>query len=160
MKNLIKYLSLFIITLVMSSTTARADYQKGLDAYNAGDYATAMKEWRPLAEQGVARAQANLGFMYENGRGVPEDDVEAVKWYRLAADQGVANSLVGQGANIFITRDKPANGQKLPFVASGHPLTDPLLLIICYYQFIEKLARARGLNPDMPPHLKKITETV
>lgn len=72
----------------------------------------------------------------------------------------VANSLVGQNANIFITTDKPANGQKLPFVASGHPLTDPLLLIICYYQFIEKLARARGLNPDMPPHLKKITETV
>ena len=72
----------------------------------------------------------------------------------------VVNSLVGQGANIFITTNKPANGQKLPFVSSGHPLTDPLLLIICYYQFIEKLARARGLNPDMPPHLKKITETV
>jgi hypothetical protein len=43
MKNLFKYISLFIITLVMSSATASADYQKGIDAYNAGDYATAMK---------------------------------------------------------------------------------------------------------------------
>jgi len=72
----------------------------------------------------------------------------------------VADSLAGQGADLFITTDKKSDGHHLPFVASGHPLTDPLLLIVCYYQFIEKLARARGLNPDKPPHLKKITETV
>ena len=72
----------------------------------------------------------------------------------------VANSLVGQGADLFITTDQSALGNHLPFVASSHPLTDPLLLILCYYQFIEKLALARGLNPDTPPHLKKITETV
>jgi hypothetical protein len=81
----------------MSSATAKADYQKGLDAYNAGDYATAMKEWRPLAEQGNADAQYNLGFMYSNGNGVPQDDVEAMKWYRLAADQGYARAQAGLG---------------------------------------------------------------
>jgi len=83
----------------MSSGTASADYQKGLDAYNAGDYATALREWRPLANRGNARAQNNLGHMYYNGEGVPQDDVEAVKWFRLAADQG-NNSAKGNLRNI------------------------------------------------------------
>jgi hypothetical protein len=40
------------------------------------------------AEHGVAEAQFNLGFIYEHGKGVPLDNVEAVSWYRLAAEQG------------------------------------------------------------------------
>ena len=52
------------------------------------DYATAMRLWRPLAEQGNASVQFNLGVMYGKGRGVPQDYVEAVKWYRLSAAQG------------------------------------------------------------------------
>ena len=73
------------------------DFQKGFAAYNAGDYATALKEWRPLAEQGDAAAQGNIGFMYENGKGVLQDYAEAVKWYRLAAEQGHANSQKSVG---------------------------------------------------------------
>ena len=42
-----------------------ADFQKGTDAYKSGDYANALREWRPLAEQGVSRAQSSLGFMYD-----------------------------------------------------------------------------------------------
>ena len=72
----------------------------------------------------------------------------------------VAESLIGQGADVYMTSDKGLNASKLPFVASGHSLTDPLLLIISYYNFIEKLANAKGLNPDQPPHLMKITETI
>ena len=68
------------------------DFQKGFAAYDAGDYATALKEWRPLAEQGIAGAQYNIGQMYRNGTGVLQDYAEAVKWYRLAAEQGYANS--------------------------------------------------------------------
>jgi uncharacterized protein len=85
----------------MSSATASADYQKGLDAARAGDFATALREWRPLADQGDANAQGNLGFMYDGGEGVPEDDVEAVKWYRLAADQGYADDTVKTGRELF-----------------------------------------------------------
>jgi glucosamine--fructose-6-phosphate aminotransferase (isomerizing) len=48
----------------------------------------------------------------------------------------------------------------LPYVATGHPLTDPLLLIVSFYSFIEKLSRLRGFNPDEPLNLKKVTETV
>ena len=47
-----------------------------------GDLATALREWRPLAEQGDAKAQYNLGVMYDNGKGVTQDYKEAVKWYR------------------------------------------------------------------------------
>ena len=43
------------------------DYDNGVEAYNAGDYQTALQEWRPLAEQGDANAQTNLGVMYKNG---------------------------------------------------------------------------------------------
>ncbi len=67
---------------------AWADYQAAGDAYNRGDYDTALKEWRPLAEQGDADAQFNLGVMYDQGLGVPQDYQEAVRWYRRAAEQG------------------------------------------------------------------------
>ena len=49
-------------------------------------------ELKPLAEAGDATAQLELGNMYHDGRGVPQDYAEAVKWYRLAADQGVAKA--------------------------------------------------------------------
>ena len=98
----------------MSSATASADYQEGLDAYDAGDYATAMKEWRPLAEQGNADAQYNLGFMNSNGNGVPQDDVEAVKWYRLAADQGDADARGNKEiVEKKMTKQQIAEGQRL-----------------------------------------------
>lgn len=64
------------------------DFDAGLAAYNNGDYTTALREWRPLAERGNARAQADLGFFYYKGQGVLQDFAEAVRWYRLAAEQG------------------------------------------------------------------------
>ena len=51
-----------------------------------------LEEWKPLAEQGDADAQFSLGVMYRVGQGVPQDDAEAVKWYRKAAKQGHANA--------------------------------------------------------------------
>lgn len=74
-------------------STAWADtpvqqFQQGLTAYEQSDYQTAFKLWLPLAEQGNADAQFNLGLIYYNGRGVKQDDFEAVKWFRKAAEQG------------------------------------------------------------------------
>ena len=76
-----------------------ADFQKGLDAVQRGDYTTALREWKPLAEQGVAFAQYNLGVMYANGQGVPQNYKTAVKWYRLAAEQGDADAQGNLGAS-------------------------------------------------------------
>ena len=80
----------FLMTL--SSPVAAQDFQKGHVAYEAGDYATAIKQWMPLAEAGDALAQNSLGFMYQIGRGVPQDYQEALKWYRLAAEQDYAKA--------------------------------------------------------------------
>ena len=60
----------------------------GVDAYRRGDYATALRFWQPLAEQGNAEAQFNLGNMYKRGDGVPQEFAEATRLYRLAAEQG------------------------------------------------------------------------
>jgi len=66
-----------------------SSYQEGLDAYERGDYDTALKEFRPLAEQGDPLAQSYLGSMYYEGLwGAPQDYVLAHMWMNLAAAQG------------------------------------------------------------------------
>ena len=82
---------------------------------------------------------------------------------RDAAEASVADmahKLAGQGAMAFLTSDRPGPAKALPFAATGHPITDPLALIVSFYGFVEALSRHRGLNPDVPPALKKVTETV
>jgi uncharacterized protein len=64
---------------------ATGTFEDAATAYNRGDYATALQFFRSLADQGNAAAQFNLGFMYESGRGVLQDYVQAHKWYNLAA---------------------------------------------------------------------------
>jgi TPR repeat protein len=59
------------------------------DAYESGDYATAFQKFKLLAEQGHTSIQYNLGQMYRDGEGVPVNGETAVKWYRLAAEQGM-----------------------------------------------------------------------
>lgn len=84
-------LALMIAVFLGVAQVTRADpLEDGFSAAGRGDYATALRLWRPLANQGVAQAQFNLGSMYQNGDGVAQSYVEAVKWYRLAADQGHA----------------------------------------------------------------------
>ena len=87
-----KFLSAVAIVVALHGTAQAQDYSKGVAAYEDGDYATALQEWRPLAEQGDAGAQFNLGVMYMNGYGVPQDYAEAVRWYRLAAEQEYADA--------------------------------------------------------------------
>ena len=52
------------------------------------------------AEQGEAEAQFNLGYMYATGEGVPQNDTEAVRWYRMAAEQGDATVTVQSGSRV------------------------------------------------------------
>jgi len=82
-------------------TSWGADLQKGLAAAKSGDYATALREWKPLAKQGNASAQYNLGLMYYKGQGVLQDYKTAVKWYRLAAEQGNANAQSNLGLMYY-----------------------------------------------------------
>jgi len=70
-----------------------------------------------------------------------------------------ADQLSAKGAAIFATSDLVSAARRLPFAATGHPLTDPLALVVSFYLFVEAFARHRGLNPDEPRNLKKVTET-
>ena len=71
---------------------AWAGWDEGVAAFNRGDYATALREWRPLAEQGNADAQYFLGLMYGEGQGVLQDYAMALQWWRKAAEQGHATA--------------------------------------------------------------------
>ena len=85
MRNLTAILCLLLAVLLGSAGVRwSADFQKGLDAHDRRDQATALREWAPLAEQGNAVAQYNLGIKYRQGQGVPQDDTTAVKWLRLS----------------------------------------------------------------------------
>lgn len=71
----------------------------------------------------------------------------------------IADSLADKGGLVFATSDKVKKARPLPFVATGHPLTDALALILPFYGFVEAWSRSRGFNPDAPAALKKVTET-
>jgi len=108
MRRLTAALCLTIAVLLGSAGEGwSADYQKGFAAAQSGDYATALREWTPLAEQGNADAQTLLGAMYDNGEGVPQDYKTAVKWYTLAAKQG--NAFAQSNLGVMY-----ANGQGVP----------------------------------------------
>jgi TPR repeat protein len=96
-KLLVPFCLILTIFIGSAGMSWSADYQKGYAAYKSGDYATALREWKPLAEQGNAFAQNALGLMYRKGRGVPQDYKTAVKWYRLAAEQGQKSAQYNLG---------------------------------------------------------------
>lgn len=78
----------FLLAILLPGAGIAQDLEAGRRAAEIGDYATALREWAPLAEQGDPRAQHNVGLLYDKGKGVPQDYAEAAKWYRLAAGQG------------------------------------------------------------------------
>lgn len=93
-------LGAFVATVFVSAFggLAWADFASGVAAYQKGDYVTAAKEWRPLAEGGSAAAQYNLGLLYYDGHGVPQDYSEAVMWFKRAADQDYTEAQHDLGA--------------------------------------------------------------
>ncbi len=86
---------------------ASAGYDEGVATYKRGDYATALREWRPLAKQGNANAQFFLGVMYYKGRGVPQDYAEAMRWFRETAERDLAASQFALGAMYSLGHGVP-----------------------------------------------------
>jgi uncharacterized protein len=80
------------------------EFSRGLSAFNFGDYAIALKIWRPLAERGEPRSEAGIGFMYHRGQGVPADDREAAMWLGRAAEQGQAEGQLMLGILSYYGR--------------------------------------------------------
>ncbi len=93
-----KLVALLIVSFAFATAPAfSADLKKGAIAYEKGDYETALREFLPLAEEGHAEAQYNLGLLYDNGWGVSQDYKIALKWFRLSAEQGVSVSQFSLG---------------------------------------------------------------
>lgn len=80
--------------LAVPVLAADGDWDRARTAHERGDYAAEVAIVQPLAEQGYAFAQFNLGVLYDEGKGVPQDDALALKWYQRAADQGLAQAQV------------------------------------------------------------------
>jgi TPR repeat protein len=94
---------------------ARADGNAGFAAFERGDYATALKEFQPLADQGLPAAQAALGQMYLQGLGVPQDYALAAKWLTPAATNGIAAAQAQLAALYMIGMGVPKDEKQAAY---------------------------------------------
>ena len=90
--------AMLLATVTNVSPGQAGPFEDGYAALSRGDIETALQIWRELADDGNADAQFNLGYLYDHGRGVREDPVEAMRWYRQAAVQGDAIAQFTVGA--------------------------------------------------------------
>jgi TPR repeat protein len=102
-------LTALLVAVAVPGAANAGLYEVALAAAEQGDFVTALRLWRSLAEQGDADAQYNLGVMYSNGDGVPRDYAEAMKWHRKAADQGNGNAQFNLGFMYDLGRGMPQN---------------------------------------------------
>jgi len=84
--------SAIVAAQLMGSAAAAGPWEDGMAAYNRGDYVPALRLFRPLAEQGNAKAQKVLGIMFRKGEGVPKNPARAHMWFSLAAKRGEAGA--------------------------------------------------------------------
>ena len=107
-------LATLVLSICLIAPALAGSFEDGVAAYDSKDYAAALWIFRPLAEQGNASAQNNLGVMYDIGNGIPQDYVEAHKWANLATAQGnkVAEKFMDSIA-ARMTSDQIAEAQRL-----------------------------------------------
>ena len=125
----------------------------------SNEAALKFKETSAVHAESYSSAEVMHGPLALVGPGFPVLSLAA----RDKAEQSsanVADGLADKGASIFATTNLVTKARRLPFAATGHPLTDPLSLITSFYAFVEAFARRRGFNPDEPRNLRKVTETV
>ena len=128
---------LAIILLAFSSAVTAGDYQDGRDAYDVGDFDTAMAVWAPAAESGDAGSQYGMGLLYSEGIVVPMDDIQALKWFGLAAEQdhGEAQYKLGvMHANGWGVPMSEAEAMKWYTLASENGVTAAQVSLGTMYQ--------------------------
>jgi hypothetical protein len=150
---------------------AHADVKAGVDAWSAGDYAAAVKEWREPANKGDADAQFNLAQAYRLGRGVPQDTAKALELYGMAAKSGHIEAADHYGLMLF---QGGRRQEALPYVQAASDRGDPraqYLLGIAYFNgdFFEKdwvrayalmtLANSTGL-PQAAPAMAQMDQFI
>ncbi|PYE87662.1 SIS domain-containing protein [Phyllobacterium leguminum] len=132
---------------------------RGPSSAIANEAALKFKETSSMHAEAYSAAEVLHGPVAIVGKNFPVLALTA----RDAAEQSIIETcdrIAGQGAAVFVTSTSKTAATPLPFVATSHPLTDPLALLVSFYIFVEGLSRHRGFNPDTPPHLRKVTETI
>ena len=114
--------ALAAVLIGTGGAAAFADVKAGIELWQAGNYAGAVKEWRALAEQGNADAQFNLGQAYKLGRGVPADLGSAQSWYEKAAAQGHGQAQANLGLILFQKGDR---AKAMPWLRKAAEEGDP-----------------------------------
>ncbi len=97
MKTTARHFVPVLALLLAVPLSAQAAFQDGVAAYNRGDHAAAADIWREDASAGDPAAQRNLGLLYLNGQGVPQDVAAAVQWFRRSAEQGFPRAAANLG---------------------------------------------------------------
>ena len=124
-----------LVLAVLCAAPVGAGFEEGMAAYERGDYATTVKEWRPLAEQGDSTAQHHLAWLYLIGRGVPQDDEEAIRWFRKSAEQGDSDAQTNLGSFYLLGDRIPQDyTEALKWLRAaadqGHPFAQTKLGIV------------------------------
>ncbi|MFN3725802.1 MAG: SPOR domain-containing protein [Allosphingosinicella sp.] len=116
------FLAATALLALTGAETAAADVPAGIAAWQAGDYARAVAEWRPLAEAGDADAQFNLGQAYRLGRGVPQDMRLAEQWFERAARQ--RHDQAGANLGLLLFQNGRAR-EAMPWIQAAAMRGDP-----------------------------------
>ena len=90
--------------LLYAIAPAQADFESGMAAFENEEFEEAARLWRPVALEGHAEAQLNMGMLHETGQGVDRNLPEAVEWYRKAADRGVGTAQFDLGGMYFLAK--------------------------------------------------------
>jgi glucosamine--fructose-6-phosphate aminotransferase (isomerizing) len=124
----------------------------------AQEAALKLKETCGLHAEAFSAAEVQHGPMALVGRGFPilafsqnDDSRDSI--------EAMAREFVSRAATVLLAGGRVDGARGLPVVAA-HPVIEPMLMIQSFYRLAESVARARGLDPDTPPHLRKVTETV
>lgn len=102
--------------MLLTALPAYADVKTGVEAWERGDYSGAVAQWRPAAVAGDPVAQFNMGQAYKLGRGVEMDHVQAIAWYKRAADQGHVEAFDNYGMMLF-NMDRRA--EAMPYIETS-----------------------------------------
>jgi TPR repeat protein len=107
----LKFVFLILLTLIISlpAPSLADDYGDALAASKRGDFSTAFKLLKPLAEKGDARAQGELGALYLSGRGTSKDPKEGLRWTKEAANKGLATAQYNLGVMYLDGQVAPQN---------------------------------------------------
>src|SRR5690348_2794148 len=109
----LQHFSIYVSTLLLcAGSTAGANFDSAKQAYEQNDYAAALKELKPLSEQGNADAQVLLGKMYLMGKGVSKDPETGLRWFRAAAEQGHSDGEFMLGAMYLLPHSDIPQGLK------------------------------------------------